>query len=90
MVDWNLHITEYFKMDEQQREDVVVGLADFYYNRWVNIENEEIFHFTINELMFRLEMEHKFAIKSESYERAEIYFKLLRIFNEIKQEKKFD
>jgi hypothetical protein len=90
MVDWNLQITEYFKMSEEEREGVIVGLAEFYYNRWVNSENEQIFHFTIDELMFRLEMEHKFAIQSESYERAEIYFKLLRIFNEIKHEKTFD
>lgn len=90
MVDWNLQITEYFKLDEEKREDVIVGLADFYYNRWVNTENQEIFDFTINELMFRLEMEHRFAVKSESYERAEIYFKLLRIFNEIKLQKTFD
>jgi hypothetical protein len=90
MVDWNLQITEYFNMTEEEREDVIVGLADFYYNRWVNAENQEIFDFTINELMFRLEMEHRFAVKTESYERAEIYFKLLRVFNEIKLQKTFD
>ena len=90
MVDWNLHITEYFKLDEQGREDIIVGLAQFYYERWVNDENESIFDFTINELMFRFELEHRFALKTESYERAEIYFKLLKVFNEIKETKTFD
>ena len=90
MVDWNLHITEYFKLDEEGREEVIVGLSKFYYERWVNDENESIFDFTINEIMFRFELEHRFALQSESYERAEIFYKLLRIFNEIKEQKTFN
>jgi hypothetical protein len=88
-MDWNLAVADYFNLNEEQRDEVVVGLAKFYYDRWINTENPEIFDFTIDELIFRLELEHKFAVKGEVYERAEIYHKLLRIFHQIKEEKEF-
>ena len=88
-MDWNLAVADYFNLNEKQREEVVVGLAKFYYERWINEENDSIFDFTINELLFRLELEYRFAIQSEVYERAEIYHKLIRIFHQIKEDKEF-
>ena len=83
----NLKIQEYFKLSEEEKEDFVAELGHFYYERWINEENQYIFHFTIDELLFRLEMEHRLAVKTESYERAEIYYKLCRVFNHLKETK---
>jgi hypothetical protein len=89
-MDLNLKIKQYFKLSEEQKEDLVAELVHFYYERWINEENAYIFHFTIDELLFRLEMEHRLAVKSESYERAEIYFKLSRVFHHIKETKNIE
>lgn len=88
-MDLNLKMAEYFNMNEDDRDNFVIEMANFYYERWVNTENESIFHFTINELLFRLEMEHRLAIKTENYERADVYYKLCRIFHKIKDEQTF-
>ena len=84
--DLRLRITEYFNLSIKDREDLIEDLVEFYFEKNVSIKNQNEFEISINQLLFSLELEHRFAIKSEAYNRAEIYQKLSRIFWEIKEE----
>lgn len=82
--DIRFRITNYFDLSKEEREQVILDLSEFYYQKWISTENKEIFDFTINELLFRFELERKFALKSEDYHRVEIFTKLGRIFHQLK------
>lgn len=83
--DIRFKITNYFSLPKDERDELIIELSNFYYNRWINLDTEEKFEFTINELMFRLELEYKLALKHEEYNRVEIYQKLGRIFHSLKE-----
>jgi hypothetical protein len=88
-MDWNYPIKDYFKLSEEKREEYLTALAKFYYEKNVSTENAEKFDFTMNYLITRLHMENIHAEKNEDYERAEIFYKLTRLFMEIQEEKEF-
>lgn len=87
--DLRLKINEYFSLNKSERELLIRELTNFYFDKNVSVRTPDEFEVSINQLVFALELEYKFALKSEAYNRVEIYQKLCRIFNEIR-EKYFD
>lgn len=83
--DLRLKITDYFNLSDTERKELIVELVDFYFERNVSTKNKNEFEVSIGQLIFHLELEHRFAVKSESYNRAEIYSKLARIFHNIRE-----
>lgn len=88
-MDWNYPVSEYFKLAPEKRDEYLVELAKFYYNKFVVTDNQEIFYFTINECIFKFMQEEKQARTNEDYERAEIFYQLTRLFIQIQEEKEF-
>lgn len=86
MDDLRLRIAEYFKLSKENKEELIRDLARYYYQRWVDEENKDVKLFTIEELIFRFEIELKMAEKFEAYERAEIYHHLLKIYHQLKEQ----
>jgi hypothetical protein len=83
--DFRERITEYFSYSDEERKQLITELSQFYFEKNVSTKNIDEFELTIDQLIFFLEMEWKFSIKSESYNRAEIYSKLSKIFYNIKE-----
>jgi len=83
--DLRLKITEYFSMNKIDRDILIRDLTNFYFDRNVSTRNPNEFEISIGQLLFHLELEYKFALKSEAYNRAEIYQKLCRIFHNIRE-----
>ena len=88
-MDWNLPVRDFFKLSPEKREEYLLTLAKFYYQKYVATESKEVFDFTMNELINKLHYEEKIARQLEEYERAEIFYKLTRLFMEIQEEKEF-
>lgn len=84
--DLRLKITDYFKLPPSQRRQLIIDLVDFYFEKNVSLRTRNEFEISIGQLIFNLELEYKFALKSESYNRVEIYQKLSRIFHTIRDE----
>lgn len=84
--DLRLKITDYFKLSPSQRRQLIIDLVDFYFERNVSLRNQNEFETSIGQLIFNLELEYKFALKSESYNRVEIYQKLSKIFHTIRED----
>ena len=85
-IDLRLKINEYFSLSISDRDQLIADLVEFYFSRNVSVRTLNEFEVSIGQLIFNLEMEHNFAVKSEAYNRAEIYFKLCRIFHQIRDE----
>jgi hypothetical protein len=83
--DFRERISEYFSYSDEERKQLITELSQFYFEKNVSTKNLDEFELTIDQLIFFLEMEWKFSIKSESYNRAEIYSKLSKIFYNIKE-----
>jgi len=83
--DFRERITEYFSYSQEDREKLILELSQFYFEKNVSVKNIDEFHLTIDQLIFFIDMEYKFSLKSESYNRAEIYSKLSKIFYNIKE-----
>jgi hypothetical protein len=83
--DFRERITEYFSYSDEERKQLITELSQFYFEKNVSTKNIDEFELTIDQLIFFLEMEWKFSIKSESYNRAEIYSKLSKIFYNIRE-----
>jgi hypothetical protein len=83
--DLRLKISEYFKLSLEDRDNLIKDLTDFYFDKNVSTRTLQEFDTSINQLIFWLEMEYKFALKTEAYNRVEIYQKLSRIFHLIKE-----
>ena len=83
--DFRERITEYFSYSDEERKQLITEFSQFYFEKNVSTKNIDEFELTIDQLIFFLEMEWKFSIKSESYNRAEIYSKLSKIFYNIKE-----
>lgn len=84
--DLRLKITEYFNLPPSDRKKLIVDLVDFYFEKNVSTRTKNEFEVSIGQLLFNLELEYRFALKSESYNRAEIYSKLTTIFNNIRNQ----
>lgn len=84
--DLRLKITEYFNLSPSDRKKLIVDLVDFYFEKNVSTRTKNEFEVSIGQLLFNLELEYRFALKSESYNRAEIYSKLTTIFNNIRNQ----
>jgi hypothetical protein len=78
--DIRFRVTNYFELSQEDREALIVELSEFYYEKWINTDTNEKFEFTIGELIFRLDLEKQFALKTEEYHRVEIYQKLGKVF----------
>lgn len=83
--DLRLKIADYFNMSYVQRDLLIRELTDFYFEKNVSTRNPNEFEVSISQLLYWLELEHKFALKTEDYNRVEIYQKLCRIFNSIRE-----
>lgn len=88
-MDWNYPVAEFFKLTPDKREEYIIELAKFYYNKFVVTDSREIFEFTMNECILKFHYEEKAARKNEDYERAEIFYQLTRIFIQLQEEKEF-
>ena len=84
MVNWDADISEYFKMPEEDRTEVVLAIAAKYYDHFIDLENVNTYRHTMGALLNTLESRHQRAIREEDYERADILFQLIRIFINIK------
>ena len=84
--DLRLRITEYFSLNQKDREQLLTELIEFYYERNVSVRTKHEFETSIGQLIFNFELEWRFAVKSEAYHRAEIYSKLLIVFNRIREQ----
>lgn len=80
-MDWNYPVSRFFKLTKEKREEYIMELGKFYYQKWVSEENEEIRAFTMLECIETFDKNEERAIKNEDYERAEIFNKLSRIFH---------
>jgi hypothetical protein len=85
-MDWNYPINKYFELTEEQQDECIVELAKFYSKRFISRRTKELFEFTLNDLITRLDLEHKHGVDTENYERAEIFYRLTQIFMEIQYE----
>ena len=86
-MDWNYPVSEYFKLAPDKRDEYLVELAKYYYNKFVVSDTQEIFDFTTNECILKFHYEEQKARINEDYERAEIFFQLTRLFIQIQDEK---
>jgi len=84
--DLRLKITDYFNLNKEERYKLILDLTEFYLDNNVSKRTKNEFEVSIGQLIFHLELEHRFAIRSESYNRAEIYSKLSSIFRNIREE----
>lgn len=84
--DLRLKITEYFNLSKEDRKKLISELTEFYFENNVSTRTQNEFEISIGQLIFHLELEYRFAIKSESYNRAEIYSKLSKIFHNIREQ----
>lgn len=85
-MDWNYPVNKFFELTEDKQDECIVELAKFYSNRFISRRNRELFDFTLNDLIRRFMMEEKYAMEIENYERAEIFYRLTRIFMELQEE----
>lgn len=83
--DLRLKIVEYFSHSKTEREQIIEELTKFYFDKNVSLDSRDAFEKSIDQLIFSLQLEYQFALKSESYNRVEIYQKLARIFWNIKE-----
>lgn len=88
-MDWNYPVKDYFKLSPDKRDEYLVELAKFYYNKFVVSDSKEIFDFTTTELIIKFHFEEDRARMNEDYERAEIFYQLTRLFYQIQEEKEF-
>lgn len=86
-MDWNYPVKDFFKLSIEKREEYLIGLAKFFYEKHVITDTQEMFDVTMNDLIYRFLREESYAKRHEDYERAEIYYKLGRLFMEIQEEK---
>jgi hypothetical protein len=86
-MDWDYPVKDFFKLSIEKREEYLLGLAKFFYDKHVVTDSRELFDVTMNDLIFTFIREENMAKKYEDYERAEIYYKLGRLFMEIQEEK---
>ena len=83
--DLRLKISEYFKLNVPQRDLLIRELTNFYFDKNVSVRNPQEFEVSVSQLLYMLELEYKFALKSEAYNRVEIYQKLCKIFHNIRE-----
>ena len=88
-MDWNYPIKDFFKLPNEKREEYLMGLAKFYYEKFVVTDSRELFDFTMNELIMKFYVEERISKHREDYERAEIFYQMIKIFNQLQEEKEF-
>jgi len=86
MKDFRERITEYFSFSPKERDELILELSQFYFEKNVSTKNIDEFLLTIDQLIFFIDMEYKFSLKTESYNRSEIYSKLSKIFYNIREQ----
>lgn len=84
-MDLRLRINEYFSLNQKDRDQLIADLTEFYFDRNVSTRNSNEFEVSIGQIIFNFQLEHQFAVKSEAYHRAEIYKKLIIIFDNIRE-----
>lgn len=84
--DLRLKITNYFDLNETERRDFIQELTDFYFTKNVSTRSVQEFEVSIGQLIFHIDLEHRLAVKTEAYNRAEIYSKLSKIFHNIRKQ----
>lgn len=80
MVDWDKDINQYFKMPIEEREEVISTLAKRYFELIVDNSTETSFNSSMGYLIHQLDLRHRLALKEEEYERADIFYKLIKIY----------
>lgn len=84
--DLRFKINEYFSLSPRDRDVLIEELTEFYFDKNVSVRTMDEFQTSIGQLIFNFHLEFKFALKSEAYHRAEIYDKLIRIFESIREQ----
>lgn len=84
-MNWDYPVDRFFLLTKEQQREYIDEIAKHYFRKWVSQENLSVYAFTLNECIESFERIHRVAVKEEDYERAEIFFQLIRIFHEIYQ-----
>ena len=88
-MDWDYPIKDFFKLSVEERDEYILELVKEYYKKFIKTNTEQEFNDSMNLLIFKLMTEELIANKTEQYEKAEIFYKMTRVFMELQDEKQF-
>lgn len=83
-MNWDLLIEDYFKLPEEDREQYIQELYEFYVKKWVNEEDEFTYKITLHDLIKKVSRSWKEFEKAEKFEEAEILFKVRKKLMKLK------
>jgi len=84
-MDWNYPVNKFFELNEEQQNECIIELAQFYSKKFISKRTRELFEFTTNDLITKLLLEERHASETENFERAEIFYRLAQIFMELQE-----
>lgn len=82
----NFDIKTYFQLNDDDKKDVILKVAEEFYLAYVDTTDDVLFMMTVNYSLEKIVDEWRQALREENYELADILYKVGKIFLNLKKQ----